>query len=472
MDWDVLRRLLAERLVLPSDPTYPTAKQIYWMEFDQIMPAAIAYCRSAEEVSACVRFARKNDLQVTARSGGHSFGGFSLSPGLVVDVSLMNSVTLRPPHVAVGSGALQIDVLNGLIGTGLALPSGFFPTVGMGGFVQGGGIGFATRLLGVASDVVVGVELVLADGRVVTCSDQQLRDLFWALRGGGGGNFGIVTRYMMRPTPLATIGNFTLAWPWDVAADVLAGWAAWSFPSPFELSSGPALGLFDAAPGTVPFVGIAGAWFGEPNRLPGLIDGLISAVGHPPVSNSSGNFSYTDGMLQWYGCADKTVSQCHRVGTTPDAALARYPWSLDRSRLFSVPLNSGGINALLTAFDANRVAGQTRFARALTLGGQDNALARTETAYVHRDTKMILSLNVGLQTPNPAPDVLAAAQSWADASFDAVDPYSNGEGYVNYIDRRLSDWRSDYYKENYPRLLEVKHQFDPDNFFRFAQSIS
>ncbi|MGW1156982.1 FAD-binding oxidoreductase [Streptomyces sp. NPDC002513] len=471
-NWALLQKRLSGTLVLPADAAYSTAKQISWTEYDSVQPAAIAYCQSAADVSACLRFARANGIPATARSGGHGFLGFSLTTGLVIDVSRLNGVRADGNIVTLGGGALQIDTISGLAGTGLALPGALFPTVGAGGFIQGGGLGWQTRYLGMASDTLESACVVLADGTVVTASATQNSDLFWALRGGGGGNFGVVTSYRMTATPVPTLSRFNFGWTWDQAADVLEAWQRWAIASPRRLSSGPVLALFDAAPGAVPVVGVAGVWLGDPADLPPLLDALVAEVGHAPATRTVNDDAYTDGMRAWYNCNTLTVPQCHLQGTTPEGQIGRFGWSLDRSRLFSNAIPASGIDALLTAFDADRVAGHSRFIRTIVLGGRANDLGRTDTAYVHRDSEFIVSVATGLSTGTPSAVDQTIALNWAGGVFDVINPYSNGESYVNYLDRVLPDWADAYYKENLGRLRTVKAHYDPTNFFRFAQSIS
>jgi FAD/FMN-containing dehydrogenase len=460
-DWDRLRRELSGDLVLPSDSGYPQAKQVYWTEFNSASPPAVAYCQTTPDVSRCVTFARESGLRAIPRSGGHSIAGYSTGDGIVVDVSRLNSMSLSEHAATVGAGAEQIDVMAALSPHGVALPSG----------VQGGGIGWQTRKSGMACDSLVAAEVVLADGRVVTCSEQAEQPLFWALRGGGGGNFGIVTKYVMAPQPVATMSNFTLTWPWEDAARVFSGWQQWSVSSPDDLVSGPVFELPDAAPGNVPAVVMLGAWQGKPADLNGLLDELVAAIGATPAVRSVTPLSYHDAMLQWYGCSDITVQECHLAGTNPVAKVPRFPFILDRSRLFSQPISESGINAILTAFDANRKAGHVRELRLIALGGKVNAIARDATAYVHRDSQFTVIFINGLQNSLPSPDDVAAARTWVDNGFATIDPYSNGESYQNFIDPALSDWRQSYYAENYPRLVRIKQHYDPDNFFHFAQSI-
>ncbi|MDG4763510.1 FAD-binding oxidoreductase [Solwaraspora sp. WMMD406] len=471
-DWAQLQQRMKGTLVLPSDAIYATAKQISWKEFDGMQPAAVAYCESVLDVRACLKFAQANGIAATARSGGHSFMGFSLTSGLVIDVSRLNSVRTVGTTAIVGGGALQIDILSRLAGTGLALPGGLFPTVGSGGFVQGGGLGWQTRFLGMASDTLESAVVVLADGSVVVASENWNSDLYWALRGGGGGNFGIVTSYRMQATAVPTISRFNLAWSWEQAADVLTAWQQWAIASPRRLSSGPVIALFDAAAGNVPTVAVAGVWMGDPAELPPLLDSLVSESGHQPATRVVSDDTYTDGMLAWYNCGNRTVPQCHLEGTTDEGQIPRFGWSFDRSRLFSQAIPATGVDALLAAFDANRVAGHSRFIRAIVLGGQANDFSRTETAYVHRDSEFIMSIATGLPTGTPSSSDMAAAQSWSSNVFDVVNPYSNGESYVNYLDRVLPDWADAYYKENLSRLRIVKNHYDPENFFSFSQSIA
>ncbi|MGO4753040.1 FAD-binding oxidoreductase, partial [Streptomyces sp. 2MCAF27] len=194
-DWSGLRKRLGGDLVLPSDSGYAQAKQVYFSMYDSSSPAAVAYCESTADVRLCLAFAQHHDLPAVPRSGGHSFGGYSTTPGLVIDVSRLRSITPGDTTTALGPGVQTVDALAALAPYGQALASGLHGSVAAGGFVHGGGIGWQTRSFGVACDALVSAEVVLADGRTVICSADEHPDLFWALRGGGGGNFGIVTRY-------------------------------------------------------------------------------------------------------------------------------------------------------------------------------------------------------------------------------------------------------------------------------------
>lgn len=242
--WSRLAARLHGTLVLPGDPAYGTAKQIGQARFDSVEPAAVAYCADEADVSLCLRYAQDHDLPIAVRAGGHSGGGYSTGTGLVIDVSRLDSAAVTADGRATfGGGTQLVDVTNAVAPHGLAVSGGFCPTVSLGGFLQGGGIGLLTRHVGISSDKVTSARVVLADGRTVTASPDEHDDLYWALRGGGGGNFGVVTSYTVQPVPLATLTLASLTWTFDRAVDLLDGWAHWLPDAPRTLGGGAVVGL-------------------------------------------------------------------------------------------------------------------------------------------------------------------------------------------------------------------------------------
>ncbi|MEN3304643.1 MAG: hypothetical protein V7603_845 [Micromonosporaceae bacterium] len=470
--WNRLRNHLQGRLVLPPDADYQTAKQLYQVQFDDADPRAVAYCAAAADVAVCLRFAQDHGMPVAARSGGHSAGGYSTTPGLVIDVSGLNSVALDNGSATLGAGAQLIDIMNTLAPSGLGISGGYCPTVAAGGFLQGGGLGLFTRSIGMASDKVTSAQVVLANGNVVTASPTQHPDLYWALRGGGGGNFGIVTAYEITPTALAGVGASNLVWTYDRALDMLDGWTRWLVDAPWSIGSGVNVTLMDAGPGNVP---TAAVFLGSVDTGPAFaaeIQRLISLVGHAPAVNQTFTAPYQPIMMSLYRCADLSVAQCHRADTSPGGQLPRPAFGAWRGRLFSeVMPREGWSKALAVVESTARLAGQSRQLQISALGGAANTLSRTATAYVHRDSRYSVSFLTSNAVAPVADDAVAAAYQFVDSGFAAVDPYSNGETYQNFIDPRLPDWKRSYYAENYPRLMRIKDTYDPHNVFRFAQSV-
>ena len=233
---------LTGTLLQPSDSGYAAAGHLYNSIYAPDA-AAIAQCESAIDVQRCLAFARDHNVEVTAHSGGHSYGGYSSCPGLVIDVARLNAISVSgapgasgQTSVMVGAGSKLIDVYSGLAAQGLLLPGGSCPTVGIAGLALGGGIGVFSRAYGLTCDQTAAVEMVTADGVLRQCEPAQNEGLYWACRGGGGGNFGVVTSFgfSARPIPEA-ITLFTLEWPWEAADSVLDAWIRWIPSTPDEL---------------------------------------------------------------------------------------------------------------------------------------------------------------------------------------------------------------------------------------------
>jgi FAD/FMN-containing dehydrogenase len=244
---------------------YDQAHLLFSTRFDHIKPRAVVFCESAADVQRTVRWARKHAIRIVPRSGGHSYGGYSTTDGVVVDVSRLNGVRLDSANRAVvGAGARLIDVYDGLWQHGRTVPAGSCPTVGIAGLAQGGGVGFASRKFGLTCDNLLEATVVLANGTAVVANAHQHQDLYWALRGGGGGNFGIATRLLFRTHPVGQVATFTLEWPWADAKKVVQAWQQFAPHAPDGLFS--VLNL-NAAAGGHARITSAGQLIGSVDRL-------------------------------------------------------------------------------------------------------------------------------------------------------------------------------------------------------------
>ncbi|MCX5372787.1 FAD-binding oxidoreductase [Streptomyces sp. NBC_00015] len=470
--WNRLRHHLRGRLVLPSDAGYPTAKQLYLAQFDDIHPRAIAYCTSPSDVALCLGFAEHHGVPIAVRSGGNCAGGYSTKPNsLVIDVSRMNGISLGPESAKLGPGAQLVDITDRLGRSGLTIADGYCPTVAAGGFLQGGGAGPFTRAMGMATDSVTKAQVVLADGRTVTASPHEHSDLYWAVRGGGGGNFGVVTSYTITPEPLTDLDTCTLLWPYDQALELFDGWSKWQADAPWAIGSALLVTLMDAAPGKVPVVSVFMGSVDTSGILAGEVERLISLVGRPPAERKPVMAPYQKVMMGFYQCDDKTVDQCHRTGTVPGGLVPRMEYGIWRSRLFSEPLPHEGWSKVLSVFDNERHPGQMRQLQLVTMGGKANTVARDATAFVHRDTIFSIAFLAANYSGPVSEETVASAERFADTGFEVIDPYSNGETYLNFYDPRDPNWEKSYYAENYPRLMQIKDKYDPYNLFNHAQSV-
>jgi FAD/FMN-containing dehydrogenase len=465
-----LVKSLDDQVVLPGDPRYDQAIQLADTQFDAVHPRAVVFCEKTSDIKKVLRCAQHQDLPLAVRSGGHSTAGYSMTPGIVLDVSRLNRLKVGPNSVTMGVGTQAVDAAAALAPHGLATPNGFCPTVSAGGFFTGGGFGLLSRSTGMACDRLLSAEIVLADGRVVRTSPKHEPDLFWAIQGGGGGNFGVLTSYEIRPAQVPRAVNFTLVWLWPDAADVVSAWQRWAPTAPEGLTSWLGIFLQDASPGQVAQVAAFGLWRGEQAQLEQQLNALTAEIASPPVVRQVEDLPYQTAMMNWWFCGGLTVDQCHRTGRA-GGVLPRTPHQTLRGRFFDSPLPSEGVDRFLAAFDADRRPGQSRISLSAGLAGQVNAVGRTDTAYVHRTSTYHLDFTVTLPSPAPSVEEIAASRTWANAGFHAIDEFSNGESYQNYTDPQLDDWPQAYYAENYPRLLRVKRTYDPHTFFRFDQSI-
>ena len=471
-NWEALRRHLDGDLVLPSDPSYALAREQSLRQFDQVHPQAVAYCSSEADVRTVLAFAHDHAVHTVPRSGGHSFGGYSTTPGMILDVSRLNQVAIDGDHVVLGGGTQLVDALAALTPHGLAVAGGLCPTVGVGGFIQGGGIGYQTRKYGLASDRLISANVVLADRRIVRASATENPDLFWALRGNGGGNYGVVTSYTVDPVRRSDIVFYRLVWPWAAAASLIENWQQWIIDAPDDLAS-LLLAMNNNPAAPAPQVTVQGAWYSTVEELNSLLDELVGLVGVAPVARGVAAETVHEAMMQAYRCATLTTAQCHRVGTAPDALVPKYNYYRTRCRMFGGAVPTADVDQLLTVLTQplQGGGGQARMLYFEALGGAANLLARTDTAYVHRTTKMLAGVTATLSNLDYTDDDTAAAESWLADGFGVLDRNSLHESYQNYMDPALTDWRRAYYAENYPRLVRIKRAYDPHQFFRFARGI-
>jgi FAD/FMN-containing dehydrogenase len=460
--------------VRPGDASYDVDKRLYDPRFDLLNPAGIAYCHGTGDVVTCLAFARKFHVPVAARSGGHSYAGWSSTSGLIVDVTPLNEVVVNGTTATIGAGARLIDVYNGLYAHGRVLPGGSCPTVGIAGLTLGGGVGVTGRAHGLTCDNLEQVEIVTADGRVRYATPKGDSDLFWACQGGGGGNFGIVTRFIFRTWAASEVSYFFLHWPWSRAASVVAGWQSWAPHAPSALWSNMHLG---AAPhGSVSSVEVGGTYLGSASGLAGQLDALYRAVGSHPSSGYTNRASYLHVMLVMAGCSGQSVAECRLPSQGSQGTLSRIP-QYAKSDFFTRPLSSGGIATLLHGVEAMRsVNGASGGAGGIAvdaLGGAINQVKPNATAFVHRNA--LFGAQYTTNWSNGAGSAgIAHQHAWLRSFWQSMRPYASGQAYQNYIDPDLTAkgaWKGAYYGANFARLAAVKAKYDPARLFTFPQAV-
>jgi FAD/FMN-containing dehydrogenase len=449
-----LRRELQGDLIARGGPGYAQARLVYNTRFDGTSPLAIAYCESTTDVAKALRWAERHRVPLAARSGGHSYGGYSTTPGLVIDVSRLNGVRATGSVATVGAGAQLIDVYSALWSGRRTIPGGSCPTVGIAGLALGGGVGFSSRLHGTTSDNVLALTLVDASGRVRTCSASEHADLYWACRGGGGGNFGIVTSFRFRTYPARDVTTFAVDWPWGDAQRVVDAWQRWAPHAPDGLFSVCTL----VTGGSGPQVRVAGQLFGSKAALERLLRPLLVGSAGPVAAVERTSMS---AALMWAGCSG-TVAECH---LSPQGNLSRATFKAT-SDYAARPLSAAGIRTILQWIERRQAQGGTGVLLLDSYGGRINRVPAAATAFAHRG--MLFSLQYGAYWSGGGG---ATALGWIRQFRQAMQPYVSGAAYVNYIDPGIPNWTTAYYGANYARLQAVKKRYDPGNVFRFRQSI-
>jgi FAD/FMN-containing dehydrogenase len=455
VDFPALARKLSGPLITPDQPGYHLARQSFNPLFDNRTPAAIAQCRRIEDVQACVSTAAAARAPIAARSGGHSYAGYSTPDGgLIVDLSGMSSVEVNADGTAViGGGARLIDVYTALAGAGRCLPAGSCPSVGIAGLTLGGGIGVLSRKYGLTCDRLLSATVVTADGTARTVSASAQPDLFWALRGGGGGNFGIVTSLTFDTVPAPQLTVFQLDFPAGSAPDVLGGWQQWIINMPDELWS-----KCNIIGGSPPSCTVIGCYVGPAIGLNPLLTDLTQRIGNlQPTSRTVAENDCLNGMRYFAGCSTKSTGECHDQASGPQWNREAF---VGTSRIVAEPVADPG--QIVSVFDGRRVI--------VMIDGLRGAVGRVrsaDTAFPHRGALATMQIYLGTSLTERAAAVSSMAQM-----RDRLTGIVGGGAYVNYLDAGMPNWAQAYYGDNLTRLRQVAQRYDPDRLFAFPQAIA
>ncbi|MFI0241888.1 FAD-binding oxidoreductase [Streptomyces sp. NPDC016845] len=466
---DALAKDLDGSLVRPGQSAWAAARQLYNTRFDELKPSAVAYVAGPDDLRTALAYARAREVKVAIRNGGHSYAGYSSGDGrLILDMSRMKSVRASGGEAVVGAGAKLIDVYRGLAAKSVTIPAGSCPTVGISGLTLGGGHGVVSRAYGLTCDSLTGATLVTADGKELTADASNDKDLFWALRGAGNGQFGVVTelRFKTHPAPQGVSAYMT--WPWSKAATVLKAWQEWGPEQPDEIWS--SLHVANAAGGR-PTISIAAFSLGTYTELQNAVDRLADGPGGPgpATSVSLKRRSYEESMEVYAGCsAFSDDEQCHLPGPTPGRSAAgdlqRETYAA-HSDFFDRSLSDAGVRTLLERLES--VSAGAGSVALTALGGAVNRVDPTATAFVHRRSRMLAQYIVSWQAGTSG----SAARDWLKKAHTAMGPYASGAAYQNYTDATLADWKRAYYGAAADRLTKVKRQYDPTGFFAFQQAL-
>jgi FAD/FMN-containing dehydrogenase len=446
----ILAVRLRGELILPGDPDYEAARGIWNGTYDH-HPAMIVRCADMEDVQIAVKFAYEQGMPLSVRSGGHSLAGYGMNDGgLVIDLSRMKAITVDPEKriARLEPGLTWSEVANTLQPYGLALSSGDTGTVGVGGLLLGGGIGWMVRKYGLTLDHLRAVELVTADGEFLRASADNNAELFWGLRGGGG-NFGVATAFEVDLHPAGIVLGGAVFYEMAEAEAILQEYARYALTAPDELTT---MAMLMAAP-PAPFIPPA-------------------KQGQPVVVIF---LCYTGDLAQ----GEQVIAPLRKLGTVVADVIAPIPYPVmfafteEASKpgfaqyvrsLFAQTLSDEAIQTLVK--EGNRAISPQTMVQIRILGGAMSRVPVDATAFAHRDKQVMISVfDTEWQSGN-GEHLAHAEQLW-----QALSPYTEGV-YINFLmDEGEQRIHQAYSPATYTRLVALKNRYDPTNLFHLNQNI-
>lgn len=455
-DWPALQRLVDGRVRLPGEAGFTAASEPFNKRHATVRPAAVLSVANPADVGRAIGWARDRDLPLVVRGRGHSYAGSSVGTGLMLDLAALSGVLVDPSTglVRVGGGAPTGAIYAALQPHDLAFPLGNSDAVGIGGLVLGGGVAAVSRAFGLTCDSLVQTDIVLAGGMTVTCDRTEHPDLFWACRGGGGGNFGVNTSFTFQARPVRDCSTCLLLWDWAHATEVMVAMQEVMQHAPDE------------------FAARIGASRSAPAGSVGTAGGVVSVIGQHlgPAAELREMLTPALAVARPYriDIADRSYWQAKDFlhHTTSGEAFAV------RTRCATRPLPEAAVADALAAIDKWPGSGNPDGAgiALFTWGGAMNRVPVSDTAFPHRDTLFLLSMDTSWRPTDPA-GVATGSLAWLTELYQEMGRHATSAAYVNFADPDLTGWRSAYYGPNLARLAEVKRRYDPDRVFRSPQGI-
>ena len=451
-NWGQLERSLRGSLLRPGEAGYRAGSAAENHLYASVLPAGIALCAGVKDVQTCVRWARENGVPLVARSGGHSFAGYSRTTGLQIDLRRMKSATVDIHSGTLrATGAVRFSDLDPVLKPhNLSIPSGQCPPVGLNGFTLGGGFGFYSRTHGLAIDHLIRTEVVLANGDTVTADRSRHSDLFWACRGGGGGNYGINTSMTFSLFPVGRVSVCKCQWSKNLETVLNEFQALFEHsPNTFSLivriTPAPR-----AARSSGPTVIAFGHYFGPKHELLEILEPVLLAA---PTRRQQ----FLD--LDFWKAREYL------------ADLPGRPQSyVERSRYVEGPMSDAGVATVLDWTERWPGAGSSEGRLDYWLwGGEMNTPSPGSTAFVHRRARSLFAVGANW-APFTTRSQARPLINWVNDTWAAVGAHATRYAYQNFSDPALKDWNA-YYGANLPRLIRIKRAYDPHNLFKFPQSI-
>jgi FAD/FMN-containing dehydrogenase len=442
-DWSALDAAIEGRVVLPASAEYAAAKNLFNARFDTSTPAAVVAVKSINDVQKAVAFAAKNSIKIAARSGGHSYiGASAANSAMVIDLrQLPGGITSDDRGLATVSAAAQLDsVQTALAAQGRSIPTGSCPTVGVAGLTLGGGLGSDARRCGLTCDALMSASVVLPSGEAITVAPDDHADLFWALRGGGGGNFGVVTSFTLRTFPVTHRDVVTLVFPEGATAKAILGWHEW-----LRTADRAIWGMVNITVGS----GSRGCTIvlaTPPGDGPSRASDLSAAIGVQPDSNTSRTLRRIDFVHYFEGGATATQPRAFVAGSDIIGEMTETAAESIVAATSAWPQAAGASTTVIES-----------------LSGAVSDVDSGDTAFPWR--RQAACVQWYAETPSQA--TVGSANKWLADAHNTVQTNSVG-GYVNYVEPDTP--AAHYFGDNLGRLKTIRQTYDPDGLMYSGMS--
>jgi FAD/FMN-containing dehydrogenase len=452
--WQTLAERMTGGVIRPPDPRFLLLTRPENLRYynppstpdgpaDPDAPFAVVRPRDTKGVAAAILWAREFGCPMVPRSGGHSYAGCSTVPGLVIHAGAMRQVRYESGSglLELGGGVLNGDIFDALRHSSHAIVHGRCRTVGLSSFLMGGGLGLGMREHGVGCDLVEGVELVLANGEIVRASaSNAYKELFWAVRGGGGGNLAFATRWWLRPVPADKVVSFLADW-WpdaDMAVGIFKRLVRALEASPEQMGAQMSITVTPANEARPNRISLIGQFHGPSARFAAILGGALADARQKAVVE----------LPYWEAqefCEIEAVPNCYQ-----------------ETSLFAEELSDAVIDATLRlSRTLPSAAAEARLTLFLT-GGRINTIRPDATAFVHRSSRWLINTILGWKERDDPTDYL----KWQRNVHDTLRSLLSGGGsYQNFSDPGLDDHAEAYWGADLARLSKVKTEFDPHAVF-------
>ncbi len=439
------------QIIVRSDPQYDDERSVYNGMIDRY-PDIIVKCRDVADVISCVNFGRDNQIRTSIRAGGHNAGGLGVcDDGLVIDLSIMKGIRIdqKANTLRAEAGCLLTDIDHATQAFGKAVPSGILGSTGIAGLTLGGGLGHLSRAYGLSIDSLLEVDIVLANGKLITASAKENEDLFWAVRGGGG-NFGVITSLLFKMHDAGVVYGGPMLWHIQDSEQVMKFYRDFILKAPesiycyFAFLTVPPVPIFPTELHLKKMCGLVWCNVGDQDKAKSAVDTFrnfkkpaLDYTGPIPYATLQGLFNalYPKG-LQWYWKADFVKELSDE----------------------SIRLNIKHGNRLPTTHSTMHL---------YPINGAAHKVRNSDTAFSYRDANWAQVI-VGVDPDASNSEKLS---TWAKEYWEELHPLSAGGAYINFMMEEGQDRVRASYRDNYERLTKVKAKYDPKNFFRINQNI-